>query len=1031
MCDNLANMAESLNQEQKLAVEHGNGPLLIVAGAGTGKTTVLKERFKYLVNSGKANPDEILCLVFNDEAARHLEERIIEENFEWAYTDLSIHTFHAFCDKVLRQHPLEAGVCEDYTILSESYGWILMRKNFEKFKFNYYKSLGNSAKFLSPLLSHFKECKEEGIYPDVYQEYAQSLRCDLTTIGKKDDLDFDLSCAREEFEKREELAGLFAMYQKLLFENNVLDFGDLLNYCLNLFKKSPAILKKYRNRYKYVLVDEFQDTNRIQYELVKIISFPKNNLTVVGDDDQSIYRFRGAVLENVLDFCQDFPDSRKIVLKTNYRSCQNILDLAYMSICQNNPNRLECFIATNKEILESFKASDAPLVEMKKLKAGLDLTGQYEIWHEPTAEKEINRIIEKIKELKANWQKTKCEVDYKYPDYAILTRTNALAQKVCMFLARAGLDYRFLASKGFYQKSIIIEALSYLRLLDNFHEHSAVYKVLRSKVFDFSEDDISILTEYCKKKTISLYESLKESSIAAISPAGIAKSQKLISLIEKHRELLKKRLLSEVFTIFLEDAGYFKWLLALEKENQSQALENIALLRQFLEQIKEFEETQVSASLVEFLEQVNFEIESGDKGTIKSDMEQGSPDQIQVMTIHKAKGLEFNHVFLPNLVQRHFPGDMRSSQIEIPDALISLRQNKNQENALNVRLEGEEKDFHLQEERRLFYVCLTRARIGLYLSYADKEEGLKNIRQPSKFLVELDLAQAKKAEKDKKIGIESLKPINQTNYPVKSVSEEKAISYSQLAAFSNCPYQYKLAYLLKIPKRGQASTTFGNVIHTTIEQFVRDIAVNKGTQGQIFEKADIASTNIPDLKELLRIYDKKWVDEWFESKSQKEEYKKKGYVILEKFYSDFIANQTKILMLGQEPALEVKFNANLGGVAIYGKIDRIDDLGNNEIAIVDYKTGSPKTKLDSDAKDQLLMYQAAALQTLGKVPKSLTYYFLEDGSKLTFLGKDEEIEKLGNKLNDFKEQLRGNDFKASPGHHCQWCDFYDICEFRD
>ncbi len=1019
----------SPNLEQKKAIEHGQGPLLIVAGAGTGKTTVLKERFKYLVNSGKAKPEEILCLVFNEDAAAHLEDKIIEENTDWAYCDLWIQTFHAFCDKILRRHCFDIGLADDFKILSDNQGWILMRKNLDKFDFKHYQSLGNPAKFLDQLSYHFKECKEEGIYPEHYLEYADSLRVDLTDNGAKAGDDLDV--LREEMEKAAEVARAYAMYQKTLLDNNSLDFGDQLNYCLKLFKKSPATLKIYRDKFKYILVDEFQDTNRIQYELVKILAAPKNNLSVVGDDDQSIYRFRGAVLENVLDFCHDFPEAKIVVLKTNYRSTQSILDWAYKSIVNNNPNRLEHYVAHKKEVADNFLKQQIRLEELKKLCADSKQVGAFEVWQCQDVEEEAKRVVQKIKELQKCFIPNKSPQDLEYPDFAILARTNAQAQKICSVLQREGIDFRFLASKGFYQKPIILEALSYLKLLDNYHESAAVYKVLRAPVFDVPEDDISKITEHCRKKTLSLYEGLKlAGSVPQISGQALAACNKITSLVERHREMLKEHTLSETFTVYLEEAGYFSWILQDEKTNPRQAKENVDLLNQFLEQLKEFEESQVQCRLSDFLEQVNFEIESGEKGTIRSDLAQASFEQVQVMTVHKAKGLEFNHVFVIDLVQSHFPTYNRGGGLEIPQSLLYARRQKEGDALEAVQLQGDDKIFHEQEERRLFYVALTRARLGLYLSHAQVEPGLKRTRVPSKFLSEIGLAQVCKAKKVECADISALKP-NHKNPEKNSLSYKlpETLSYTQLAAFEKCPYQYKLEHIMRVPKRGRASTTFGRSIHSTVEEFV-DLCARKSEQKDLFGSTKDRG-QFPDIEELYKLYDKHWQDEWFESKKQKEDYYQKGREILKNFYENLKTNPPKLYQIDGRGALESSFTIKIGDKAVYGKIDRIDDRGQGKIAIIDYKTGTPKDKLDDQTKAQLLIYQIAAKQVHKAEPVELIYYYLEDGSTLSFLGSDEDIENLIQEFEDFSQALEQSNFSATPGRHCDWCDYRDICEFRD
>src|SRR3989338_2219981 len=290
--------ADKLNPEQKKAVEHQKGPLLIVAGAGTGKTTVICERINYLITQKNLGANEILALTFTEKAAAEMEERV-DKVLPYGINDLWISTFHSFAERVLREHGLDIGLTTDFKLLDETAAWVLIRNNLEKFNLDYYKPLGNPSKFIKALLKHFSKCKDEIVTPKDYLDYAESYRLDndlssasarSTSLGATANITADQMEIASEAKRLEELANAYHTYQQLMLDNNYLDFGDLLNYCYELFLKRPKILKKYQEQFKYILVDEFQDTNYAQYQLVKLLSQPENNITVVGDDDQSIYK---------------------------------------------------------------------------------------------------------------------------------------------------------------------------------------------------------------------------------------------------------------------------------------------------------------------------------------------------------------------------------------------------------------------------------------------------------------------------------------------------------------------------------------------------------------------------------------------------------------------------------------------------------------------------------------------------------------------------------------------------------------------
>jgi DNA helicase-2/ATP-dependent DNA helicase PcrA len=333
-----------LNEEQKNAVTYKNGPLLIIAGAGTGKTTVITTRIAWLILFNQIKPEEILALTFTDKAAEEMEERV-DRLLPYGYVDLWISTFHSFAERILKQHAIDIGLPDNFKLLNQTEQNFLIRRNFDRFNLDYYRPLGNPTKFIQAMIKHFSRVKDEEIWPEDYLEYAEGLKLDRDI--EMSNVKCQMSNANE-IKRINEIANAYHVYQQLLLKNSALDFGDLINYTLKLFRTRPQILEKYRKQFKYILVDEFQDTNWAQYELIKLLGAPKNNITVSFDDDQSIYKFRGASVSNVMQFKKDYSKAKQIVLIKNYRSKQNILDLAYNFIQKNNPNRLEWQLKNNQ-----------------------------------------------------------------------------------------------------------------------------------------------------------------------------------------------------------------------------------------------------------------------------------------------------------------------------------------------------------------------------------------------------------------------------------------------------------------------------------------------------------------------------------------------------------------------------------------------------------------------------------------------------------------------------------------------------------
>ncbi|MEA3463713.1 MAG: UvrD-helicase domain-containing protein [Patescibacteria group bacterium] len=1038
----MVNLLEKLNPEQLKAVTHKDGPLLIVAGAGTGKTTVIARRIACIIERDWAKSDEILALTFTEKAAGEMEERV-DKLLPMGYLDLWISTFHSFGERILKQHGLEIGLPPDFKLLNEFEQWALVKKNLDKFDLDYYRPLGNPAKFIHVLIKHFSRVKDDDISPADYLEYADGLKENLDgmlsgtlTRNKRQN-----TIAEQEIMRINEVANAYHVYQQLLLDNNALDFGDLINYCLKLFKDRPAILEKYRKQFKFILLDEFQDTNWAQYELIKMLTAPRDNLVVVGDDDQAIFRFRGASMSNILQFKKDYPESKEIVLVKNYRNTQNILNLSYKFIQLNNPNRLEYQL--NKVQSSKFKVQKLN----KKLLAEEKDKGVIELIFGSDLHDEIRQVIEKIADLKIKSQNE----DTSWNDFAILVRANESAKNFCNALDIAGLPYQFMALRGLYAKPVIMDVTAYLKMLDNYHESPALYRILNLPIFNFSYQELVNFNYAANKKAWSLWTVLRDAN-AKFGKEAQLKIDKVLNLISKHTALVRDKSAGEIVMAFLTDSGYLKYLTSQEERKSREAAN---LLNQFMKRIQVFEAGSDDKSVKAFLAELNMEIDSGEQGSLAPDIEAG-PEAIKIMTVHAAKGLEFKYIFIANMVDKRFPTIERKEQILIPDALIK-----------EILPVG---DIHLEEERRLFYVAMTRAKQSLYFSWAEDYGGARK-KKPSRFLMECGLVRENtKTQKHKNTKTQKHKNIyppklqrRQTKTTVvdfqrakihKQESENIAIqipnyfSYTQLAAFSNCPYQYRFAHVLKVPRQGKAVFSFGKTMHLTLQKAFELVNEKKG-MGQADLFGEDANPPAPllasggakiDFNEILQLYKQSWIDDWYESKSQKDKYKKKGKEILKEFYQKHKDNWPNAIFL--EKGFNIKLGEAEGEVCpegevceprlqgtIRGMIDRIDEA-DGQIKIIDYKTGKAKDKLSFNEKEQLLIYQLAAQDLFKQEIKSLAFYYLDNNSEIEFLGSENELEKVKQKIITVIKEIKKAEFLPKPSQLCKYCDFYDICEFR-
>ncbi len=982
----MSKLLEGLNPEQLQAVTHDNGPLLIVAGAGTGKTTVITRRIAWLIEQKMAQPEEILALTFTDKAAGEMEARV-EEYLPLGSYDLWISTFHSFCERILKQHGIDMGLSNDYQLLDKTRQWVFMFRNFDKFELDYYKPLGSPNKFIDALLDHFSKCKDELITPEDYINYAEEFQLNI----KAPELPIDGGEDEErEVEKKrvKELAQAYATYQKLLLDNAYLDFGDLIHYCIQLFKKRPNILKYYQKQFKYLMIDEFQDTNVAQYELIKLLAGAEQNVVVVGDDDQSIYKFRGASVSNILKLKDDYPGIKDITLVDNYRSNQEILDLAYNFIQANNPNRLETQLKIDKRL----KGHNTEKSHVQVLE-GKDLS------------EELNLVINTALELKQQFPEST------WDDFAILTRANAAASEIIPLLEAKQVPYSFVANRGLYKKPLIADLINYLRLLDNYHESSALYRVLNFPKFLLEAIDIAHLTQFTNRKTISLYEAMhSEEALETVSEDAKAKIAELLKLLSEHSALTTEKSAVELFVQLVSDLEIDILLTPDTLENA----QNREILEQFYKKVEVYSQNEENRTMRGFLDYLKLELEAGEEGALKFDPNSG-PESLKVMTVHSSKGLEFKFVFIINMVDQRFPTRAKRDAIALPEPLIK-----------DILPEG---DFHLQEERRLFYVAMTRAKTHLYLSWGQDYGGAK-MKKPSLFLSETNLVPSDSAKKATgKVVFD--RPDNKGKKR-KSIYKDLPtnFSFSQISQFLNCPLDYKYRYYLRLPMPGNHHLSFGSTIHTVLQKWMENYQQKLSAPQQDLFTKDVA-IEFPPEELLFELYEKEWIDDWYKDKTQKEEYRKRGLQILKSFYAETLASKPKPLFIEQP------FTMKLGDEGQYqfnGKIDRADVSEGEDggLQIIDYKTSEkvPK-KTDGNDVDQLRIYQWSCEEYFNKPVSSLQYWYVFPNEfKDMKLAKPEEITELKEKLLSTIEKIReavqfdlfAELHKKSKQHNCNYAD---------
>ena len=621
-----------LNKEQKIAVEHQKGPLLVLSGAGTGKTRVLTSRFVYIVKNLKFDFHRIIAVTFTNKAANEIKERVkkaLDQNIESPW----IGTFHSIFAKFLRKHAHLVGLKSNFNILDSEDQKKLIKQVLEYCKID--KEVSESI-----YLNEIQNLKDEKIFP---QDKSKILK----------------------YSSLENIDEIYNIYQQRLIEINAVDFGDILLHSYFILINHKDIQETHSNFIQHILIDEFQDTNLLQYDLIKLLLNNNQNLFCVGDDDQSIYAWRGAKIENIINFPNEF-NCEVVRLTKNYRSNNAILEAA-SSVISNNKNRLG-------KNLESYN-NEIP--EQK-----INLKSFY------SQEEESLWVADNISR-KYNDQET----------FGILVRLTAQMRSIEDKLIKYALPYEIIGGPRFFERKEIKDVLSYLKLANSQSDDLSFERIINLPRRGIGEQSIKIIIDHSRSNNLSFFESLKDLAQSnKLSPSLLSKTQPFIDLINKISDLINKTSLEDLGIFVIEESGYLKML--ENEKNKLKQIENesrIDNLKELVNALSEFE------NLDEFLEHV---------GLVNENQKKTHQNSIKLMTLHAAKGLEFDHVYLPGWEEGIFPSSR------------ALEQNSTKS---------------LEEERRLAYVGITRAKYDLNLSYASSRYtyGINNYSLPSRFLNEI------------------------------------------------------------------------------------------------------------------------------------------------------------------------------------------------------------------------------------------------------------------------------------------------------
>lgn len=921
------NLLKELNPEQKKVVTTTQGPILIIAGAGTGKTRVITYKIAYLIKTKKVNPANILALTFSKKAAGEMLGRV--ENIIGEHKDeIWISTFHSFCNFVLKDHAQDIGLSPAFKLLDRIKQWIFFRQIMAEFKLDYYLNTSDPTACIDGFLRFIGRAKDELVGPGQYKKFAHAIENE------------------EERNRSLEVAGVYEVYQRRLEENNLLDFGDLISKTYELFLKRKNVLEFYRDRFGYILVDEFQDTNIAQIELVCLLADKYKNICAVGDDDQGIYRFRGASYASFVKFQEKFPQLESMRLTQNYRSTKKVLSVAERIIKKNDIDRFD----PQKNLWTKNPSGT---------KVEIIMTDDYE--------KEAKIIADKINEIIASAPEEK-------RDFAVLYRAHSHKDILVSLLKSQKIPFNLRGGIGLFETEEIKDLISFLKIINDPKDSVSLFRVLSSGPFDIDIGELVKMARTAKEKEIPLYDTV-ENQDNLKKNKGLKKFK---NMLDELSAVSFKSGIGELMYRLEEKTGILKTLI---KTDMNKAM-NLIRFRKF---IQKYIEDYNDDSLSLFINYLDAFIEAGGELEIEEDssLNQG----IHLMTIHQAKGLEFDYVFVMGLVQNRFPTRTRKEAVPFPKELIKEKLPAG--------------DYHTQEERRLFYVAITRAKKRLILTAVRK-----SMQRPSLFLNEVyDGSRQKDAKKTESLIEDELaslfiqKPSLNLPWPDTKLPIPDTFSYSQIDTYRTCPLKYQFSYVYSIPIRPTIALQLGTDMHKIMEEFYRMVKEGK----------------IPTLEEFYQIFLNHY------NLPVSLDKKKKDFECLKRYYEIHSENLRPPLYLEEEFLLRV------GDANIKGRIDRIDELPDGTVEIIDYKTGKLRKQDFADENIQLDIYALACRKFLKLEPSVLSFYFLLSNQKVTTARNTEDLHAREEKINSVVKKIKNREFQPTPGYCCKWCDYKIIC----
>ncbi len=910
-----------LNPQQRQAVDQIDGPVMVLAGPGTGKTQTIALRIANILLKTDTPPSAILALTFTDAAAQAMHQRLASLIGETAY-QVRISTFHSFCLDIIQAHPDEFPNYSQTSLITDIQKITLIQQILDQSDFRFIRPLNTPYLYLSDLLKNISLLKKEGIKPDNLALHLDQAEQELQQL--QDELSqTELTKRRKYLAKNRELLTVYRQYQAKLEQLNQFDYDDLIQFVVDRFQANSDLLAEYQELYHYFLVDEYQDTNSAQNRLLHLLtSFwqDKANLFVVGDPNQSIYRFQGASLENTLSFLDRFPQAKRIQLQTNYRSPQPLLDLAHHFISHNQ--------TSNQAKLKAVKP--------------VSIQPPVQIVEAPNSQLEIFFILNKIQQL--------LDSGVSPHQIALIFRTNQDLRFVASFLKKANLPYTTQGGGNLLQDPLIVKLIKLFQVIDHLSSHPDdldLFTLLNYDFFQLDSLDLLQLSHQAVTQRTSFFEIVNLFVQDQLPDLHLRQPDKLKHVFQqlfRWHQLAHNQTLVEFFEIVLTESGLLSWLL-----NQPNSYTQLLKLNSLFASIKQMDYAQPQLTLADFLR--NLDILNQFHLPLKEVQFNFASQAITLTTAHSAKGLEWDYVFIYRLVHKRWDHAPQRNLFHLPTNLIS-------------HMNPDQLD-QLEEERRLFYVALTRAKTQAFLTYSLSYLDNFNSKAtlPSQFIAELGQhpqLQFISLEPQSKAIATHLTNLFKPSQPpaeiltsaeenfLTSLVQNFKLSPTALNTYLYCSYLFKLNNLLRIPRAKKPHLAFGTAIHKALEDFFNQ-----------FNR----SQTLPDKAFLLLAFQRA-LDQELLSPTDYQQRLTKGKEILSDYYDFHQADFRPSLYT------EKKFaHLFLDDIELTGKVDRIDwfDQTKNLVSLIDYKTGTPKTKGYILGKTK---------NSLGELKRQLVFYQL-------------------------------------------------------